>query len=740
MNDYPGIRRVAPVAIAWLLGIAPAASSPGLAEARSPRRVAGVARPRAAAPASGPAAALSELHAQEERLRAAADFRHPPPGDKTTGPDPFVVRALPGGDRFVGLLRGSAEVVLLDGDLRIVARAPAPRSPTGLALGPAGEIWVSGDLDREIARFRVTAPGSPPRLVAAGRVDLGAGRRIRDLALGPEGLLYAVDAGAGRLITIGGARGGPASGSGEIAARREEIAVGHGPIRVVRAGAWLVVGCLLEHALQIFQVGADGRPSGAPARVQHDGPIWTFDAAIAGVARGARADQPDDLILAAGGVEDHPLDRTIGSFGYIDSFLTVYRVTPSAIGPRVQRLSTTNLSEHGVVTPKVVALEITSDGGAGRAWVTGYGSEGLAALTWPRFTDSPTVQLTPLPPGTTSLARRSDGALVFADPLLDAWIAYLPLAAPAAGAAAGAPVLIPIAEQQETAIAGGAPPRPTQARLGEALFFTTLMAPWNRADGATSRFTCETCHFEGGIDGRTHHTGRGDVRATTKPLRGLLANRPYFSRALDPDLATMVNNEFRVAGANSGHDPWFDLQVADHPWLAALGVAGERVPAPALRAALITFLAGFTPLPNPDAARAATFTPRQRAGAALFRDRCEGCHQARLISDDPSTRIPFGEWEPLILSDANPLVWGMPEYRKTGVVPYVHEQGARVPSLRRISTKYPYFTNGSARSLEELIARARFPERGFAHGGAETGGEALNTQDAGEIAAFLDLL
>jgi len=80
--------------------------------------------------------------------------------------------------------------------------------------------------------------------------------------------------------------------------------------------------------------------------------------------------------------------------------------------------------------------------------------------------------------------------------------------------------------------------RSTESRLGEALLFTTLMAPWNRSDGRLSRFTCETCHFEGYVDGRTHFTGRGDVHATTKPLLGLFNNRPHFSRALDRDITT----------------------------------------------------------------------------------------------------------------------------------------------------------------------------------------------------------
>src|SRR5262252_5814086 len=128
-------------------------------------------------------------------------------------------------------------------------------------------------------------------------------------------------------------------------------------------------------------------------------------------------------------------------------------------------------------------------------------------------------------------------SLVFADPLLDAWFQT--------------PVPVPVPDSPS--------PRTAASRVGEALFFTNLMAPWNSTEGPLSRFTCETCHFEGYVDGRTHHTGRGDVHATTKPLLGLFNNRPYFSRALDPDLATVAHNEFRVAGALSDHDPWFSL-------------------------------------------------------------------------------------------------------------------------------------------------------------------------------------
>ena len=85
--------------------------------------------------------------------------------------------------------------------------------------------------------------------------------------------------------------------------------------------------------------------------------------------------------------------------------------------------------------------------------------------------------------------------------------------------------------------------------------------------------------LRGYVDGRIHHTGRGDVRATTKPLVGLFNNRPHFSRALDPD-SGVAENEFRVAGAPSPADPHFDIDVHDVPWLAELGLAPHRTTPP----------------------------------------------------------------------------------------------------------------------------------------------------------------
>ncbi|HEY2903065.1 MAG TPA: hypothetical protein VGL59_20960 [Polyangia bacterium] len=661
---------------------------------------------------------LKPLHAYEEQRHEHADFRALPTGDAVTGPDPYVVRVLPkvvaGGDeRLVSILRGAAQVLLLDANLRVVSSAATPRAPTGLTVAADGDVFVSSEQSPLVSRYHVTADGLQP----AGTLTVNGVRAVRDLAAGDAGILYASDEIGGRLLTL---RFDAKSAGDHLSATQKEISVGHGPIRVARVGTLLLVDCLLDHAVVVFRIAAAGAPGQPLARVQHDGPIWSFDAVTT---------DADHALLVVGGVEDHPLDRTGGSFGYVDSFLTVYRLNTRGPTPPA-RLALINLSALGVVTPKVVTAQLGAGNNELRVLVSGYGTSPLLTLTWPaNLQGEPVVAAQDLVPGTTSVASLADGTMVFADPLLDAWVVRSPTAT------------------RLVAVRDALTPAPVDARdpldrVGEALLFTTLMAPWNRSDAELSRFTCETCHFEMYGDGRIHHTGRGDVHAVTKPLRGLFNNRPHFSRALDPDLTTVANNEFRVAGAKSDHDPWFTVATDDFPWLRALGVTQPSLPPLTLRKALMTALMQLGHAPNPAVTPGGHFTDAERAGAALFRDRCEGCHQARLASDDAATRAPFAQWESLIMTDSDPLVWGQAEYVQTGVTPYVHESGARIPSLRRLYKKYPYFTNGSAKDLDAVLSRARFGGDVFWHDGApaEPTPARLNLQEIDRLRAFLDLL
>src|SRR5262249_61269971 len=81
-------------------------------------------------------------------------------------------------------------------------------------------------------------------------------------------------------------------------------------------------------------------------RGRHYGPMWSVDAARVG----------EQLWLALGGVEDHPFDRRQGSFGYIASFVFVYRIGGAPVA--AERLATVNVGALDVVTPKLVRLRV----------------------------------------------------------------------------------------------------------------------------------------------------------------------------------------------------------------------------------------------------------------------------------------------------------------------------------------------------------------------------------------------
>jgi hypothetical protein len=677
--------------------------------------------------ASNVAQALDGLREWETQTRAATDFTHVRTSDVALGANPYVVRALLAGAAhgasFVGILRGQNALVALDADLHEVARAAAPASPTGLAVAPSGEIFVAGELSDQVARYRFRDGA----LHETGAITLPGVHAMRDLAVSPEGVLYVTEEHDGRLLAI---RPRPEGGA-TAPAERQDTTLRHGPIHVMRVARTLLVDCLLDHTVVVRNVDARGLPlpaSDGEARIVHDGPMWGLD---------ARGDGNGGLLVATGGVEDHPLDRTEGSFGFVDSFVTLYRLPLAngaiAAGPVAPaKLGEVNTSELPVVTPKALALSFAPGGDVELA-VAGYASDRFARITWKGAAKAaakesvgpwpaPEVATTPSVPGTAMMVRLDDDSYVAANPLLDAW------------------VHVTGDHASLVHVDDAGPARSPAFRLGEALFFTTLMAPWDRTEGRLSRFTCETCHFEGYVDGRTHKTGRGDIVATTKPLLGLFNNKPHFSRALDPDLTTMVNNEFRVAGAKSDRDPWFSLETHDFPWIAELGVHDETLTPVALRQALITFFMGFAHRPNAETAGRTALSPLEREGAEVFRDKCESCHEARLVADDASTRQPFDKWESLVLSPEDPIVWAHSEYEKTGVVPYVNENGARVVSLRRLYKKYPYFTNGSGRGLADVLDRARFADGKFFHEGAPPEAGGLTPPEKASLAAFLDLL
>lgn len=671
---------------------------------------------RAAASASARAGeirrALASLREEETARRARTDFERLAPSSRSLGASPYALLALETSrgarspdalaPRLAGLLRGDSRLVLLDGRLQERAAAPAPRSASGLAALPDGRLLVVGPLERRLARF-ADAGG---RLMEDGSVPLANARVPRAVAADERSVVvadFATDAlGAASVSSVARASPAPIDVSSPTC---------RGPFRLALTPSFIGVLCLFDHAIALHERDQDGSPGREVARITHDGPLWSF----------ALLPEADGLLVAAGGVEDHPLDRRDKAFGHVDSYAFLYRVT---VGEAPERLHELNTAALGVVTPKSIVLQRRATGLV--LSVLGYGSDRRLELDLigPRLEPRPRVL--PSLPGCADAAV-VDGRLVCANALFDSWVE--------------------LSEAPRSILARSPLPGDPSAeeRLGEALFFTTLMAPDATSEGKRSRFTCETCHFEGGTDGRVHHSGRDDIRVSTRPLLGLFNDAPHFSRARDPDLTAVCHNEFAVASRGNPVDPWFSLDPARFPWLSTLGVSAGMLAPEQLRGALLAFLARFSHEESPFAlgrALPGALSVVERRGAALFRDRCASCHAPRLVADDAKSEVPYERWPELILSASGPIVWARGDYAKVGVVPYVDPEGTRIPSLRRLYLKRPYLTRGSARTLDELLALVRFSDEELVHAGGEDRPElrVLTPSERTDLRAFLELL
>ena len=666
-------------------------------------------------PAARPevARALETLRSDETALRARTDFENLPPSSRSLGANPYALVALSsegGNATFVGVLRGDSAVVVLDANANELSRSATVSSPNAIATA-GGLLFVTGDIEPRVARYRMNGT----RLTPDGEISIPEASSLRAVVADARSVfiadfwgdrLYSTSVDPGRDVPLASQ---PLCG---------------GPIRLALTEHFLGVVCLFEHAISIFERAADGSVAREIKRVVHDGPIWGF----------SLAERGDELFVAAGGVEDHPLDRRDKAFGYVDSFAYLYRLDAAR---HVERLFALNTSELGVVTPKIARLAPSARGV--ELALVGYASDTWLDVEWSEGASSdpvgPRVRAAYSGvPGCSDVAFVGPGMLC-ANPLLDAWVELGGTARATVGFAS------PVVHRVRAVASSG----PSAAeRLGEALFFTTLMAPDVTSADRRSRFTCETCHFEGGTDGRVHHSGRGDVRVSTRPLLGLFNVAPHFSRAHDRDLTSVSHNEFRVANRGNPIDPWFSLTTARFPWLGELGVVETTLSPLELRRALLVFLARFSHAENPVAVRRPPqrrFDDTERRGAELFRERCAGCHAARLIARDASTEVSFDRWEDLVLSPSGPLVWSNGEYAKTGVTPYVDPEGTRTPSLRRLYLKRPYLTNGSAPTLDAVVATARFGDDAFSHAASvEQGERSLTSEEQRALSAFLRIL
>lgn len=346
--------------------------------------------------------------------RAATNFAALPAANQAFGPDPYALVIIDANAGLaIGILRGANAAVLLDRDARELARVPAPAAPSAIALDPAGDAWIAGELSGTLQRVR--ARGN--ELVVIDAIDTGV-LGIRALAISP-GRIYAAEEVTGRIWAVDLRQDATAPNNH----RARPLADCRSPLQLHRVASLLLANCLADRAVRIWQLN---NSAATPwATIQHDGPIWAFDARVAG----------QGLLVATAGVEDHALDRSDGSFGYIDSFATTYHVGRDGA---VRRWARINLSELGVITPKWIAWQAGTAGNEITWAATGYGGDKLVTASWIDPRGPPVaVRVGSALPGLRGLAQVGADRFLAANPLIDAWVVL----------DHGRPQAVPIAEE-----------------------------------------------------------------------------------------------------------------------------------------------------------------------------------------------------------------------------------------------------------------------------------------------------
>lgn len=703
---------VALTALGGSLGGCPKPSATGPSETRSEGPPAPASAPRDEA-ALAPLDPLARLYDVEQDLRRAIADGPPPPGPG--GADPTGVAALDDGSALV-TLSATHELLLLLPSGRERARVPSARGAADVAVFGI-HAFVVGPRDGRLLRHPV-APGPHGQVAPAVTLfdGLQSPSAVTVAELGEQGCVIVADDVAGELRTVAADASPPATAS--------RTPIGPRLIGVDAFDDLVVARSLVDHTAVVLRASVSSATGGCGlsevGRVEHDGPLY---AAAAWTNRRGRT----QLIVA--GVEDRPLDRSDGFFGDLDTAVFAYRHD----GERFVRQWATNVGELGLVNVKALVLEGASR--RPRAVLAFSGGSAVAARL-ATADGQPERPLSAWP--ITDVVRGRSDTLLLTSQLLDVVLVQR---------ASGVGL-------QPARVLGdlGGPERDPLVALGEALAFTSLMSERPAADGQHSVVSCESCHHQLSVDGRTHFTGRtrdGErVVATTRTLFGLIQARPHFSRALDKTSTIMVDNEFGVMAAGTAGEARFTLRVDDHHWLPLLGLKpGSTVDAVTQREALMRFLASAPPPPAPATrdrrgADDAAFTPLEAAGADTFAARCSRCHAPRVLLDDEHTVVERERWAEHLFGDKPSIVWARDGYEKTGVTPYVHDDGARPSPLFGLWLKRPLLTTGEVSTLEQLLANVRDGESGFLHRPAEgdEGAGALDDAERQALLAFLQLL
>jgi len=623
------------------------------------------------------------------------------------------------GDRAYVALSTSDRLAVVDVAGAVPRRLPDLEIcafPDALAARPQGGVVVSCRFDPAL------------RVVSRG----AAGLEVRAVDVGPEhgDRAVALD-GAGRFAYVGSAARGGVKIVDLVGppARPRFVATGAFPdvLRFVPADAGagrprplLIVANAVSHTIVVHPIEADGGLAPAVQTIQTAAPVREL--AVVG--------PPSDLSgLLLATYEDRVLSRERLSVEGLDSvllhvpFARSGRAAPFA-DPGPGRRASINLSERA--GDPVVALDaLAVDARSGRIAVAGAGTDNVL-IAAPRSESLTAQRSVAVGTNPSAVAFLPDGRVVTADRLSDT-LSFV--TAPSGGSAAPAQVVT---------LSVGRPERLTPAERGEVLFYSRALVPRNVATGPLSIYTCAACHADGHVDGRRHPSKRNRFFTMTKTCRGLVGTEPFLTIG-DPDtFAAFADNIVgtHAQGALDAPDTYDQYPVQLRLRAGATWTTVTLSPAE-LRVALAAYMTRIPVEPSPFAppGRRALSAPERR-GLALFRADCAGCHQLR-TSTVATRAVEAKTFESRLL--AGELVLTSARRYDVGT-PVIGEGGNNPPSLRGAWAAAPYFSDGSAATLEEAIRRTD-PSADRVHAPVNgTRPPALSAAQQADLAAFLRAL
>ncbi|HVZ88854.1 MAG TPA: c-type cytochrome [Polyangia bacterium] len=570
---------------------------------------------------------------------------------------------------YVALSTADAVAVVAPGapgaPARVVEKLPVCRFPQALVALPAGGALVACRFERGLRRIARDAAGRFHADAVAS--DLIAGGR--GLALSPDGRLAYVASPALRGIAV------VSLADGRLV---QSVATGLSPrtLRLVPAGAWpgggpwLVASAFIDHTVTVHPIAPDGRIGAAAQTIRTEAPVLDLAATA-----------PALWLFTH---EDRPVSRAHGPVEGLDSGVIRLPARAGLSGgplddPGPGRRPFVNLGDR---PQPVIELGAAALDGAGRLAIAGAGSDNLllASADDARLAARAIV---PVGANPSAVAALPDGRFVTADRLSDTL------------------TFIGRDARVEVTLAVGVPERPSPAERGEVLFYSRALVPRNAAAGPLSLYTCAACHDDGHVDGRLHPARQNRFFSTTLTCRGLATTAPYLRLGNQATLAVFADNIVSTHAQGAELDP---AHFADYPVTlrTRAGEAWRSVTlSPAeLRVALSRYMARIPPEPSPFAAGRG-LAPAARRGLALFRDRCAGCH--RLVGNSAlGNEVARGELAWRVA--AGQVAFTSPGRYDVGT-PVLGEGGNNPPSLRGVWDAAPYFSDGSARSLEEALRR-----------------------------------